>query len=121
MVSISLDEMLVLGWRVPTQFYLMREDQLILLAESNEISASLWLAQAVLPHAKEGQLTLLTEPYDNLTPGSKAFTVLPHVGGEDWANHKAVELLPRVACPSPPSLTSSRTPTEGRLLPQQVQ
>ena len=82
---------------------------------ADELSASLWLAQAVLPHAKEGQLTLLTEPNDNQTPGSKAFTVLPHVGGEDWANHKAVELLPRVACPSPPSLPSSRTPAEGRI------
>ena len=75
----------------------MREDQLILLAESNdlkdprfpslnsftscqggpayppdgadELPASLWLAQAVLPHAKEGQLTLLTEPNDLQAPG----------------------------------------------------
>ena len=36
---------------------------------ADELPASLWLAQAVLPHAKEGQLTLLTEPNDLQAPG----------------------------------------------------
>ena len=35
---------------------------------SRRASCLLWLAQAVLPHAKEGQITLLTEPTSFLPP-----------------------------------------------------
>ena len=116
---------------------------------SRRASCLLWQTRAVLPHAKEGQITLLTEPTSFLPPmadpGSftscqggpdyppdgaerlagprlQAQTVLPHAGrgglGEPVADRAG---LPRQQCPSPPSLTSSRTPTEGWSRPQQAQ
>ena len=70
MVPTSLVEMLVFvvgACRVSTQFYLMREDQLILLAESNDLQPPGWKAQQFYL-VKEGQLTLLTEPTSFLPP-----------------------------------------------------
>ena len=61
-VPTSLVEVLVFvvgACRFSTQFYLMREDQLILLAESNDLQPPGWKAQQFYL-VKEGQLTLVT-------------------------------------------------------------